>query len=67
MTLYQEQSFYEISEDPIAQLKESVRYTSPIVRAMSPAPKAPTATATKQLPFAPEDLTRALIGLQVCA
>ncbi|KAJ5272954.1 hypothetical protein N7478_008079 [Penicillium angulare] len=67
MTLFQEGSFYEIPEDPIAQLKESVRYTSPIVRAMSPAPKAPMATAaTKQLPFAPEDLTRALIGLQVC-
>ncbi|KAJ6014859.1 hypothetical protein N7540_009450 [Penicillium herquei] len=66
MTLLPEPSVYEIPEDPIAQLKESIRYTSPIVRSMSPAPKS-VSYPTKQLPFAPEDLTRALIGLQVCA
>ena len=60
---------YEYSDDPIALLKESIRYTSPIVRAMSPAspyPMSPRGTP-KALPFAPEDLTRALTAVQVCA
>ncbi|KAJ6114330.1 hypothetical protein N7486_000108 [Penicillium sp. IBT 16267x] len=64
MTLLPEISVYEIPEDPIAQFKESIRYTSPIVRAMSPALKSPRG---KQLPFAPEDLTRALAAVQICA
>lgn len=58
MTLLPETSIYEISEDPIAQLKESIRYPSPIARALPPG---------KQQPFSPEDLTRALIAVQVCA
>jgi len=66
MTLLPDSSVYEIPEDPIAQLKESIRYTSPIVRAMSPVPKS-APNPTKQLPFTPEDLTRALIAVQVCA
>lgn len=66
MTLFPESSVYEIPEDPIVQLKESIRYTSPIVRAMSPVPKlAPN--PSKQFPFTPEDLTRALNAVQVCA
>lgn len=64
MTLLPEISAYEIAEDPIALLKESIRYSSPIVRAMSPAPKSPRG---KHMPFAPEDLTRALAAVQVCA
>jgi hypothetical protein len=64
MTLLPEISVYEIPEDPIAQFKESIRYCSPIVRAMSPAPKSPRG---KQMPFAPEDLTRALAAVQICA
>lgn len=63
MTLLPETSIYEISEDPIAQLKESMRYTSPIVRALSPVPMSPRA---KHQPFSPEDLTRALIAVQLC-
>ncbi|KAJ5174258.1 uncharacterized protein N7482_000135 [Penicillium canariense] len=62
---------YAIHDDPIALLKESIRYTSPIVRAMSPTspyPKSPRGWGkTKSLPFAPEDLTRALNAVQVCA
>jgi hypothetical protein len=60
---------YEFPEDPIALLKESIRYTSPIVRAISPAspyPMSPRGKA-KALPFAAEDLARALIAVQVCA
>ncbi|KAJ5623569.1 hypothetical protein N7490_012174 [Penicillium lividum] len=64
LTLLPEISVYEIPEDPIAQFKDSIRYTSPIVRAMSPAPKSPRG---KQLPFAPEELTRALAAVQLCA
>ncbi|EPS33143.1 hypothetical protein POX_a01860 [Penicillium oxalicum] len=62
--------FADPSDDPIALLKESIRYTSPIVRAMSPAaspyPISPRGKS-KGLPFSPEDLTRALIAVQVCA
>ncbi|KAJ5918029.1 hypothetical protein N7454_010404 [Penicillium verhagenii] len=50
MTLLPEISVYEIPEDPITQFKESIRFTSPIVRAISPALKSPRA---KQLPFCP--------------
>lgn len=66
MTLLPETSVYEISEDPISQLKESIRYTSPIVRAITPVTKGTMSPRAKQLPFAPEDLTRALIAVQVC-
>ncbi|KAF3388740.1 hypothetical protein F1880_004486 [Penicillium rolfsii] len=55
---------YELSEDPITLLKESIRYTSPIVRAMSPA--SPRPIKGKTLPFSAEDLTRALNAVQVC-
>lgn len=60
-TLLNEASVYEIPEDhkdPKAYLKESVRYTSPCIL-----------SARKQVPFNPEDLTRALnaVQIQVCA
>lgn len=60
---------YEFPDDPIALLKESIRYTSPIVRAMSPASPYPMSPRgkPKTLPFSPDDLTRALIAVQVCA
>lgn len=60
---------YELPEDPIALLKESIRYTSPIVRAMSPASPYPMSPRGKgkTLPFSAEDLTRALNAVQVCA
>lgn len=64
MTLLPEPAIYEIPEDPIAQLKESVRYTSPIVCARTPYAMSPRG---KHLPFSPDDLTRALIAVQVCA
>ncbi|KAJ5679881.1 hypothetical protein N7462_008125 [Penicillium macrosclerotiorum] len=69
MTLLPETSVsvYEIPEDPIAQLKESIRYTSPIVRALSPATPYAMSPRGKHQPFSPEDLTRALIAVQVCA
>ncbi|OOQ87250.1 hypothetical protein PEBR_17509 [Penicillium brasilianum] len=61
---------YEFPEDPIdpiALLKESMRYTSPIVRAMSPASPYPMSPRkAKALPFSPDDLTRALNAVQVC-
>ncbi|KAJ5083007.1 hypothetical protein N7532_012050 [Penicillium argentinense] len=66
MTLLNETSVHEISEDPIAQLKESIRYTSPVVRALTPVSRTPR-TKGKHQPFSPEDLTRALIAVQVCA
>ncbi|RAL12572.1 uncharacterized protein BO97DRAFT_345067 [Aspergillus homomorphus CBS 101889] len=50
-------------EDPIALLKESIRYTSPVVRAISPPPMSPRGS---YMPFAPEDLTRALNAVQIC-
>ncbi|CAG8358349.1 unnamed protein product [Penicillium salamii] len=58
-TLLNENSIYEVPEDikdPKAYLKETVRYTSPCIL-----------SARKQVPFNPEDLTRALIAVQVCA
>ncbi|KAE8151783.1 hypothetical protein BDV25DRAFT_152148 [Aspergillus avenaceus] len=60
MTLFDE----AIRRDSIAQLKESIRYTSPVVRAMSPPPLSPKG---KYMPFAPEDLTRALNAVQICS
>lgn len=63
MTLLPETSIYEIPEDPITQLKESIRYTSPIVRTLSPVAKSPRG---KGQTFSPEDLTRALIAVQLC-
>lgn len=67
MTLLPEPSIYEIPDDPIAQLKESIRYTSPIVRALSPVPSGPMSPRGKHQPFSPEDLTRALVAVQICA
>ncbi|CAG8905692.1 unnamed protein product [Penicillium egyptiacum] len=70
MTLINEGSIYEIPEDskePKFFLKESIRYSSPLVRAISPAITPCVMSARKDLPFAPEDLTRALIAVQVCA
>ncbi|KAJ5483023.1 hypothetical protein N7539_006469 [Penicillium diatomitis] len=60
---------YDPSDDPIVLLKESIRYTSPIVRALSPAASPypmPPLSKAKGLPFAPEDLMRALNAVQVC-
>lgn len=65
MTLLNETSVYDFPEDPISQLKESVRYCSPIVRTLSPVSRTPRKGMHQ--PFAPEDLTRALIAVQVCA
>ncbi|PYI11685.1 hypothetical protein BO78DRAFT_99022 [Aspergillus sclerotiicarbonarius CBS 121057] len=48
----------------IAQLKETVRYTSPVVRAISPPPLSPKGC---YMPFSPEDLTRALNAVQICS
>ncbi|KAJ5308643.1 hypothetical protein PENANT_c053G01298 [Penicillium antarcticum] len=70
MTLLNETSIYEIPEDlkDFKAQKESIRYTSPLVRAISPALSPCIMSPRKQkLPFAPEDLTRALIAVQVCA
>lgn len=48
-------------EEPISQAKkESVRYTSPVLRTASPPLK-----SKNYMPFAPEDLTRALDALQI--
>ena len=57
---------YDFLEDPITQLKESIRYTSPILRSITPVTNGTMSPRAKQLPFAPEDLTRALIAVQVC-
>lgn len=65
MTLLNEGSVYDFPEDPIAQLKESIRYSSPIFRTLSPTSRTPR-KGTHQ-PFAPEDLTRALVAVQLCA
>ncbi|KAE8379092.1 hypothetical protein BDV26DRAFT_260313 [Aspergillus bertholletiae] len=59
MTLFDE----AIRHDSIAHLKETIRYTSPVVRAISPPPLSPKGS---YMPFAPEDLTRALNAVQVC-
>ncbi|EKV07042.1 Peroxidase family protein [Penicillium digitatum] len=70
MTLINEGSIYEIpedSKDPKFFLKESIRYSSPLVHAISPALTPCVISARKHLPFAPEDLARALIAIQVCA
>ncbi|KAJ5503840.1 hypothetical protein N7463_006714 [Penicillium fimorum] len=69
MTLINEGSIYEIPEDSKDQkffLKESVRYSSPLVRAISPAMSPCVISARKHLPFSPEDLARALVAVQVC-
>ena len=67
MTLLGEPSIYEAFEDPIAQIKESIRYTSPIVRAITPASPRALSPRGKHQTFSPEDLTRALVAVQVCA
>ncbi|KXG53272.1 uncharacterized protein PGRI_003220 [Penicillium griseofulvum] len=69
MTLINEGSIYEIpedSKDPKFFLKESIRYSSPLVRAISPAMSPCVMSARKELPFSPEDLARALVAIQVC-
>lgn len=50
--------------DSIAQLKETIRYTSPAVRAISPPPLSPKGC---YMPFSPEELTRALNAVQICS
>ncbi|KAJ5156804.1 hypothetical protein N7492_009607 [Penicillium capsulatum] len=67
MTLLPEPTIYGIPEDPIAQFKESVRYTSPLVLGFSPGTPRAMSPRGKHLPFSPDDLTRALIAVQVCA
>ncbi|KAJ5884676.1 hypothetical protein N7495_009186 [Penicillium taxi] len=64
MTLLPENSLIEATEDHIAQIKESMKYCSPIVRTITPVTMSPRG---KCLPFSPEDLTRALAAVQVCA
>ncbi|KAB8234282.1 hypothetical protein ETB97_004443 [Aspergillus alliaceus] len=59
MTLFDE----GIRQNSIAQLKESIRYTSPVVRAISPPPLSPKGS---YMPFSPDDLTRALNAVQIC-
>ncbi|KAJ5606577.1 hypothetical protein N7510_009358 [Penicillium lagena] len=60
--------FYDLPDDPIAQIKESIRFTSPAMYALTPRIISPCLSPRgKQLPFAPEDLTRALIAVQICA
>ncbi|KAJ5169922.1 uncharacterized protein N7500_002705 [Penicillium coprophilum] len=68
MTLINEGSIYEIPEDKDQKfvLKESIRYSSPLVRAVSPAMSPCVVSARKHLPFSPEDLARALVAIQVC-
>ncbi|OQE42932.1 hypothetical protein PENCOP_c003G05467 [Penicillium coprophilum] len=68
MTLINEGSIYEIPEDkdPKFVLKESIRYSSPLVRAVSPAMSPCVVSTRKHLPFSPEDLARALVAIQVC-
>ncbi|KAL2792963.1 hypothetical protein BJX66DRAFT_234695 [Aspergillus keveii] len=51
-----------LEDETVVKIKASARTTSPIVRAISP-PPIPLKGAT--LPFAPEDLTRALNAVQI--
>ncbi|KAL2842835.1 hypothetical protein BJX68DRAFT_270467 [Aspergillus pseudodeflectus] len=51
-----------LEDETVIKIKESVRTTSPIVRAISP-PPLPLKGAS--MPFAPEDLTRALNAVQI--
>lgn len=67
MTLLPEPAIYEIPEDPIAQFKESVRYTSPLIFGFSPGTPCAMSPRGKHLPFSPDDLTRALVAVQICA
>lgn len=46
--------FDTTKRDSIAELKETMRYTSPVAQSMSPIPE------KQHVPFSPEDLTRAL-------
>jgi hypothetical protein len=65
MTLLNDASIYEIPEDSKDSkfyFEESLRYTSPLP-AMSPC----VMSTRKHLPFAPEELARALIAVQLCA
>ena len=61
-------SFYDLPDDPIGHIKESIRFTSPAMYTLTPRIISPCMSPCgKQLPFAPEDLTRALIAVQICA
>ncbi|EAU36673.1 predicted protein [Aspergillus terreus NIH2624] len=53
-----------LRDDSIAQIKESIRHTSPAVHTISPPPLSPKGA---YLPFSPEDLTRALNAVQICS
>ncbi|EAW06979.1 uncharacterized protein ACLA_086810 [Aspergillus clavatus NRRL 1] len=60
MTLYSEPPRL----DSITQIKETIRYTSPMLRAVSPPPLSPKGAF---MPFSPDDLTRALNAVQICS
>ncbi|KAJ5138284.1 uncharacterized protein N7515_003132 [Penicillium bovifimosum] len=65
MTLWNDVSIYEIPEDSKESkyyFEESVRYTSPLP-AMTPC----VMSTRKHIPFAPEELARALVAVQLCA
>lgn len=47
----------------ICNIKETVRYTSPVLRTASPPPMSPKGAA--YMPFSPDDLARALNAVQV--
>ncbi|BCR82700.1 uncharacterized protein ACHE_10102S [Aspergillus chevalieri] len=48
----------------ICNIKETIRYTSPVLRTASPPPMSPKGAGT-YMPFSPEDLTRALNAVQI--
>ncbi|EYE97127.1 uncharacterized protein EURHEDRAFT_410166 [Aspergillus ruber CBS 135680] len=47
----------------ICNIKETIRYTSPVLRTASPPPMSPKGAA--YMPFSPDDLTRALNAVQI--
>ncbi|OJJ82660.1 uncharacterized protein ASPGLDRAFT_48764 [Aspergillus glaucus CBS 516.65] len=47
----------------ICNIKETVRYTSPVLRTASPPPMSPKSAA--YMPFSPDDLARALNAVQI--
>lgn len=47
----------------ICNIKETVRYTSPVLRTASPPPMSPKGAA--YMPFSPDDLARALNAVQI--
>jgi hypothetical protein len=48
----------------ICNIKETIRYTSPVLRTASPPPMSPKGAGV-YMPFSPEDLTRALNAVQI--